>query len=232
MMFFTYTDKKQAEASALDFSQSNATTQTKFEEREEMVTIPIIIKSDVLGTLEAIEKEVSNLSFEHAQIRLLQKGVGNISENDIKTAHSVKSAIVIGFHVKTDRGVEQLAERSDTTIKLFDIIYKITEWLEEEIPKHIPKELAQEIAGKANIIKIFSSTKNKYVVGGHVNEGKIVSGSVVKIFRRENEIAVGKILQLQKKKEKVSQVEAENDFGMMIESKTELAAGDELVSIS
>jgi len=198
----------------------------------DMITIPIVIKSDVLGTLEAIEREISNLTFEHAQIKLLSKGVGNISENDIKTVHSAEAPIVIGFHVKTDRGVDQLAERAGITIELFDIIYKITEWLEGEIPKRIPKELAQEINGKANIIKIFSSTKNKYVVGGHVNEGKMVSGSIVKIFRRENEISAGRILQLQQKKEKVSQVEEGNDFGMQIESKIELVAGDEIVSIA
>jgi len=229
--FFTYTDKKEAEASTLSFSEKSIVEQTTFEENADMITIPLIIKSDVLGTLEAIEKEILNLSFEHAQIKILQKGVGNISENDIKTALSAESPIVIGFHVKTDRGVEQRVERSDVTIKLFDIIYKITEWLEEEIPKRIPKELAQEIIGKATILKIFSSTKNKYVIGGHVNEGKLVSGSNVKIFRRDNEVAVGKIIQLQKKKEKVSQVEEDTDFGMMVESKIELAAGDELISI-
>ncbi len=188
------------------------------------IVIPIIIKADVSGSGEALEKEIMKLSTEEAGINIIRSGVGNITEDDIKLASD--DTIIVGFRVKAETGIIQMAERQRIILAFFDIIYKVNEWLAEEIIKRVPKEAAEEILGTAEIVKIFNQEKNKQVVGGRVLSGRAVSGKYVRISRRGTQIAKGKILELQHFKMKVSEVEEGKEFGALIEIKNELAKGD------
>jgi len=199
-------------------------------EEVQVVTIPLIIKTDVVGTLEAIEKEIGNLDTEKVKIKLVQKGVGTISENDIKTVAGSQEPIIIGFHVNVDGSVPQQALRYGAIVKTFDIIYKITEWLQEEIARRTPKIETEEMTGQAEILKVFSKNKNKQVVGGRVSKGVLKIKSIVKIIRREHEIGRGKILELQRQKLPADEVIEGNEFGTMIDSKIEIARGDVIES--
>lgn len=196
------------------------------ETAEDKVIIPIIIKADVSGSLEALEKEIVKLSTSDVKINILRLGVGNVSEDDVKLAASGKNPIIIGFRVKGDGGIMQMAERADVTIVLFDIIYKIGEWLEGEIKKRLPKRLDEEILGTAELIKVFSQEKNRQIIGGKVLTGKIVNGKYVKISRRGTRIAKGKILELQHYKMQVPELEEGKEFGALVDIKNELAKGD------
>ena len=194
--------------------------------------IPIIVKADVAGSLEAIEKEIMKITNDGAEFRIVAKGAGPISESDIKNVSNGESGIVIGFNVKADGSATELAEKRGITISFFDIIYKMTEWLEVEMENRRPKIENTEITGRAKIIKAFSRTKEKQIVGGKVVEGNIALDSIVKIMRREFEIGRGRIVNLEKGKSKTSNVEEGLEFGMMIESKIEIVAGDILESFS
>jgi translation initiation factor IF-2 len=110
----------------------------------------------------------------------------------------------------------------------------MTEWLETEMETRRPKIEATEVTGRAKILKTFSRTKERQIVGGKVETGRIVLDRAVKIMRREFEIGRGKIVNLEKGKTKVGAVEEGAEFGMMIESKIEIVAGDiiELFSIT
>ena len=194
--------------------------------------IPIILKADVSGSIEAIEKEIAKIQNDTAQFKIVGKGIGPISESDIKGVSSGEDAMVIGFNVKIDKSALEIAETRGITISFFDIIYKMTEWLETQMEEKRPKIETVETTGRAKIIRAFSRTKERQIVGGKVIEGQIKLNSTVKIMRREFEIGRGKIVNLEKSKVKTSEVEEGAEFGMMIESKIEIVAGDVLESFA
>lgn len=194
--------------------------------------IPIILKTDVAGSLEAIEKEIAKIKNPTALFKIVQGGIGPISESDMKGVSSGTDTIVIGFNVKADKSALEIAETRGITISFFDIIYKMTEWLETQMEEKRPKIETIETTGKAKIIRAFSRTKERQIVGGKVAEGVINLNSTVRIMRREFEIGRGKIVNLEKNKTKVSMVDEGSEFGMMLESKIEIVAGDILESFS
>ncbi len=108
----------------------------------------------------------------------------------------------------------------------------MTEWLEGEMEARRPRIETVETTGKAKIIRAFSRTKERQIIGGKVIEGRILLNGTVKIMRRDFEIGRGKIVNLEKSKAKTSTVEEGAEFGMMIESKIEIVAGDILESFT
>ncbi len=198
--------------------------------------IPIILKADVSGSLEAIEKEIAKIQnkgeIQNAEFKIVSKGIGPISESDIKGVSCGADALVIGFNVKADSSAMEIAEKRGITISFFEIIYKMTEWLETQMEERRPKIETTEVVGRAKIIRAFSRTKERQIVGGKVVEGQMGLGSTVKIMRREFEIGRAKIINLEKNKIKTSTVEEGSEFGMMIESIIEVVAGDILESFS
>ncbi len=194
--------------------------------------IPVILKADVAGSLEALEKEISLIKSDGAEFRIVSSGVGPISESDIKGISDGANVIIVGFNVKSDRSATEMAEKIGATISLFDIIYKATEWLQTEMENRRPRIETVETTGQVKIIRAFSRTKERQILGGKVTQGSISLNNVVKIMRRDFEIGRGKIVNLEKGKVKTSIVEEGNEFGMMIESKFEIAAGDVIESFS
>ncbi len=201
-------------------------------EAQEKNVISIILKADVAGMLEAIEKEIDKIKTDRAEYRIIQKGAGPIGEADVKALSSPDNSFILGFAVKADRNAVDLAEKRGIQIILFDIIYKMTDWLKEELDKRTPPTTEVQTTGRAKILKSFSRVKDRQVLGGKVTEGVINSGAPVKIIRRESEIAQGKIAGLQKNKDKVSTAEEGTEFGMMLESRTEVMPGDTIECLS
>jgi translation initiation factor IF-2 len=234
--FKTFENRKDAELYIQNTKDNNlkikkTSQKTKDSLKNEPVIIPIILKADKGGSLEAIMHKIELLKNDQVEFSVIQNGIGAISESDIKLALGNPSSIVIGFHTKADARAINLAERSGIQIQIFDIIYKLLESLEELLEKRKPHVAVEESTGKARIAKIFSITKDKQVVGGKVESGNINVGSQVKILRREAEIGTGKIRGLQKQKDKVSEVTEGSEFGALIEAKIELAPGDRIESV-
>ncbi|MDO8604178.1 MAG: translation initiation factor IF-2 [bacterium] len=231
--FRAYANKKDAERVQMELREAKKKEPLKNVVRTvalapDALVVPIVLKSDVGGTLEAIEKELGKIERERVVIKIIAKGVGTIGENDAKLASGSESAIIIGFHTKVERGAQDIAERFGTTIKTFDIIYKLSEWLNEELDRRTPKVMGEEVVGTAKILKCFSATKHKQVIGGKVTTGALEVGAQVKIMRREVEIGRGKIEGLQAQKLATKKVEEGNECGMMIDAKIEIAGGDVL----
>ncbi|MCX6713081.1 MAG: translation initiation factor IF-2, partial [Candidatus Vogelbacteria bacterium] len=168
--------------------------------------IPLIVKADVFGSLEAVLKEIVKLGTDKVGLNIVQTGVGTISENDAKAASSSPNSIVLGFHVKTDRSAADLGEKFGFKIMTFDIIYKLSEWLTEEIATRTPKERIEEITGRAKVLKLFAQNRDKQIIGAQVITGVIKKGEEVRIIRRDSEVGRGKALDLQEQKIKMSQV--------------------------
>lgn len=233
-LFRTVSSKKEAETETAKETQQikNTALWTAEDEtaNQNRVSIPLVIKADTTGSLDAVKHEVAKIKVEGISFKILLEGVGTISENDVKTAMAGTSALVVGFNVKTDASAKAVAERTHIPIENFDIIYRLTEWLEAESEKRRPRVEIEEETGRAKILKIFSSDKGKYVVGGRVESGLITNGASIKILRREEEISAGKIKSLQQLKLKTDEVSKDSEFGAQIESKIEPAPGDRLVA--
>ncbi len=189
--------------------------------------VPIIIKTDVQGTLEAIEKELSKIKIEGLAIKIIGKGVGSIGEADIKLAQSDKETIILGFNSSLDKSAKDINEKVGAQIEVFNIIYKLTEWLEVELEKRRPRIETREVIGSAKVLKTFSQTKEKQVLGARVESGVISNGARVSIIRRDFPLAEGKIVELQQARQKQKEV-SEGECGLMIECKTDIAPGDVL----
>lgn len=219
-VFKTFTDKKEAEAARHENVLKKNTAQSKAGAiAEEKTILPIAIKANNAGTIEAIEHEIAKIEHERLAIKIILKGIGDISEGDVKTAGSKEGAIVIGFGVGTDSSAKVLAERLGVSITTFDIIYRLTEYLDELIVERAPKIEVEEMTGVAKILKFFSRVKDKQVVGARAEEGVLNTNAEVKIMRRDAEIGRGHIRELQRQKNKVGTVEAVNEFGALIELK-------------
>src|SRR3989338_8666642 len=207
-----------------EIKESSGTTDKKI--------IPILLKADVWGSIEAIEKEIAKITDPNALLKVVGKGVGPISESDIKSLSGDENLLIIGFNVKADKSASEVAFKRNIAINFFDVIYKMTEWLAIEMEKRRPRVETMETTGRAKIIRAFSRTKERQIVGGKVSEGRIILNSIVRIMRRDFEIGRGKIVNLEKTKVKTKEVEEGSEFGMMIESKIEIVAGDVLEAFS
>jgi len=226
--FLSFKNKKEAETQILKNKESRKNTKITNKETptSEIKLIPIIVKADVSGSLEAIEKELGKLAKENISFKIIQSGVGKINETDLKMAAGDSNSIIVGFNIKADKNIPENTENIGIKLRIFDTIYKMTEWLAEEVEKRRPRVEVEEIVGRAKIQKLFNQAKGKQIVGGKVYDGKLVSPSTVRILRREFEIGRGQIVELQQAKSKTREVEKPNEFGAMIETKMELAPGD------
>jgi translation initiation factor IF-2 len=136
--------------------------------------------------------------------------------------------IILGFNTKIDASARSHAEKLGITIQVFDIIYKLSEWLQDIVTTRTPKMKVEELTGVAKVLKAFSKTKDKQVLGCRVETGLLHVNDEVKIMRRDFEIGQGRVRELQKFKDRVSEVPEGQEFGTMVESKTEIAPGDRL----
>lgn len=232
--FESFEKKKEAEQSVKEWKVGKLNPDPKKETGVETnkKIIPIMLKADVAGSLEAIEKEIAKIKHDTAVFKIVAKGVGPITLSDIKSLSTEGDILIIGFNVSTDKSAKEEAERLGVIVSQFNIIYKMTEWLEEEMERLRPRVETVETKGRAKIIRAFSRTKERQIVGGKVIEGQINLNSVVKIMRREFEIGRGKIVNLEQNKSKTSVVTEGTEFGTMVESKVEIVAGDVLESFS
>ncbi|NCN52366.1 translation initiation factor IF-2 [Candidatus Parcubacteria bacterium] len=220
--FYTVGSKKEAEVVIAEaLLKETIPTPT----RSSLPTIPLLIKADVLGTLDAIEHELDKFTSDRIAVRIIDSGVGDVTASDVQNVSATKDAIIVGFNVKIERAAQDLAERLGVEIDTFDIIYELSEWLNTALKNRTPKQEEEQVTGRAKILKHFSSQKNAHVLGGRAEEGSLSRGQHVRILRRDLEIGRGVLKNLQQQKSDVPKVET-GEFGMQLDSRTEVAAGD------
>ncbi len=175
-----------------------------------------------------MEHEIEKIKSDAVKIKVIGKSIGNITENDVKLASGKNPAIILGFDVAIDSSAKILAERYAVRIEKFNIIYKIAEWLEEEVKTRTPKVMVEETIAVAKVLKVFSSMKDKHIIGARVEKGEILTGQEAKIMRGATEIGKGKVKELQKEKNKVGEVHEGVEFGCQFQSEIVPAPGDKL----
>jgi len=231
--FATFESKKDAEQAITEFSD----IKREFEEAkgvihvpEGVALIPIVLKTDVSGTAEAICGEINKLTSEDVIFKVIKSGSGDINESDVKLALSDESTVIIGFHVNEDPKIKGLNEYEALQIKHFDIIYKLTEYLVElHETRRIKKEVKTE-QGQVRVLKVFSHQKNVQVIGGKVVSGEIKLGHDFMITRKHEDIGRGIITALQEGKIEKQLISSGNECGIMITSKVEINEGDTLIT--
>jgi translation initiation factor IF-2 len=230
-IFEIFDDKKAAqfyadsEAAKAKFRKPDTTFDESF------TALSLIIKADTAGSLEAIVYELNKLSRDRIKPRVTTAAVGTISEGDVKNAIATPGTLLFGFHTKIDPQAAALAERSGVTIEVFDIIYKLTEKVSDLLTEREPRIEVDEVTGTVKVLKIFSSQKDKQVLGARVNSGSIEKNATVRIMRKDEEIGRGKVNELQQSKMPADSILEGSEFGAQIESKVEICPGDILECI-
>jgi translation initiation factor IF-2 len=188
---------------------------------------PVIIKADVLGSLEALEEVVSELGGKNMAPQIISSGVGEISENDVHLASS-SCSIILAFRVKTSTTVKNLAERENVRIFTFDIIYALIEALHKLMEQSIKPSKVRIETGAFEVLAIFRTEKNRQILGGKVLRGELTQGSKVQV-KREEDSFMGKINNLQRNKKEVGKVKEGDECGLLYEGER-VVIGDLLTS--
>lgn len=198
--------------------------------KSKVVSLPLVLKADVIGSLEGVKFELAKIKHDRVEIKIVSEGIGDINENDVKSAQGDPSIIILGFNAAPDKKATALIERASVPIRVenFSIIYELSRFVRDELMSKVPKEYVEEVSGTAKIMAVFSRDKDRQVVGGKVQSGSLETGSNVKIMRREVEIGRGLIRELQQQKKRVTDVREGFEFGSLIESKMEIAPGDKV----
>lgn len=226
--FSTVSSKKEAEQAVLEH-QENKEAKKDFAADGGLPVIPLLIKADVLGTIDAIKHELETFTSDRIMVRIIDASVGDVTVADVQNVSATKDAIIVGFNVKVERAAKELAERQNVEIDTFSIIYELSEWLETALKNRTPKREEEHVTGKAKILAAFSRQKNTHVLGGKVTEGELKAKQGVIITRRDIEVGRGKLVNLQQGKQDTQSV-TEGEFGMQLESKHDLAPGDMLTA--
>ncbi len=192
---------------------------------EDKKVLNIILKTDVLGSLEAIEGILKNIPQEKIILRILKKEVGNIQETDIKLAESSKSQI-FGFRVKLDSIASSLLRQKRVRVRTFDIIYELVQDIRETMERALGVEVIKKNLGEVEILAIFSKRKNRQTIGGRIINGFIEKGKVCEILRDQEIIGKGKIINLQQNRKDADKIKKGNEAGMLFESDVRVEEGD------
>jgi translation initiation factor IF-2 len=228
-LFAIAANKKEAEALATANAKSFAAAPERSVTAEGVAELPLIVKADVAGSVDAIAHELAKITHERAAIRILASGVGTVSENDVKTA-SASGGTIIAFNVATDAVARDLAERDNVSILSFSIIYELSEQVAKLLEERAPAVSGEQELGRAKVIKAFSSNAKKQVLGARHISGTLTLGDRMKLMRGDEELARGSITNLQQARVDTKEIKVEGDFGIEIESREGAVYGDEIVA--
>jgi len=178
--------------------------------------LKIIVKGDVMGSIEAIESSLLKLSFEEVRVNVIHKGIGAITENDVTLA-SVSNAIIIGFNVRPNRQATVLAEEEKVDIRRYSIIYDVIEEATKSLEGLLSPELKESIIGNGEVIKVFKTSKYGNIAGVRIDSGKVNKNSKINIFRDDVVIHNGKIKSMQRIKDYVSEANVGQECGFILE---------------
>ncbi|MBI2357199.1 translation initiation factor IF-2 [Candidatus Dojkabacteria bacterium] len=199
------------------FAQSESTVKS----------LNVIIKTSSEGSLEAIKKSLLKVLEDEAKIEIVDSGIGDITLSDVEKA-SVTRSIILGFEVSVDSNASRIAREKRVLVRTYDIIYKLVDELKDALSLlGTPQETEEEI-GNAEVRAIFTLSDGSQVIGCRVKEGLVKKGCKVYIVRGDDIQGEGRIQSLRDKKETITQAKKEQECGVILDSKVDVAVGDSL----
>ena len=188
----------------------------------------LILKADVVGSLEALEGLIKRFESEHVRIHILRTDTGDINESDVKLARATGRVTIVGFRVEVDSPTRLLAEKTNIHMVAGDVIYELVDEVKKEIEAFIPSKITRIELGKAKVIKVFKKDGARHILGGRVTEGELKKGASADIVRMKDVLGRGAILQVQHNKIDVPSVGVGNEFGALVEFRGAIEEGDTL----
>lgn len=187
--------------------------------------INVVLKCDVKGSEEAVKQSLAKINIDGVWINVIRSGVGAISESDIVLAQA-SNALIIGFNVRPNSKILDFAKEKNVDIRLYNIIYKVVEDMEDAIKGMLDPKYEEVILGEAEVRQIFKFSKIGNIAGSHVLKGVIKNQSEARIIRDGVVVYTGKIGSLQHEKDSVKEVKNGYDCGITIDSFQDLKEGD------
>jgi len=188
----------------------------------------LIVKADVQGSLDPIMTELNKLGQGEIGINILYSETGNIGENDVMLA-SASHAIVIGFNVQADVAARRLAEKEGVSIRLYEIIYRMTEDIEKALKGMLEPEVVEKVIGRAQVLAVFSASKFGKVAGCRVTDGELRRNAYARLFRGTDLVYEGELGSLRHEKEDVKEIKQGYECGVGFKNFHDIQVGDQLV---
>ena len=188
--------------------------------------LPIIVKADVQGSLQAIKQALADLKNEEVEINIIHSGIGGITESDVILADASENCYIVGFNVKPTSAVKNKAKELGIEIKTYSIIYDLLDDARELLSGLMSPVVKEEASGKAEVRQTFSVAKIGTIAGCVVIDGKIERNSVAKVVRDGNIIYEGKISSLKRFNDDVKEVSKGYECGIMLDDFNEIKEGD------
>lgn len=195
------------------------------DEDESVKKFNLIIKSDVLGSAEAIEESLEKINTNDIRAKIIHRGLGNITDGDIKKAEAT-GATIIGFNVKIPPAMEEIAREKNITIKNYSIIYDLIDYVKSEMEEMIDPTIERKDLGRLKVLAVFRTEKDSQIIGGKVLDSEIESDSMIEVYRNKEMIATGKMRKLQSGRQDVNVVEADQECGIEYEGQPVIEEGD------
>ena len=177
----------------------------------------IVIKSDVRGSGEAIQQSLTELPDDKIKVEVVMNSVGAITENDVMLA-AASGAMIVGFHVRVNPGVNEIAKKNGVEIRLYSIIYELLEDITDALTGRLDPEKREKELGKAKILQIFELSKGPKVCGCIVESGSVKVGAKARVYRKKELIYNGSVASLRRFQDDVKEVKAGLECGIRLDN--------------
>ena len=187
----------------------------------------IIVKADVQGSVEAVKQSLAKLSNDEVAVKVIHGGVGSINESDVTLA-SASNAIIIGFNVRPDNQAKIVAEQEKVDLRLYRVIYNAIEDIEAAMKGMLEPTFEEKIIGHAEVRQTYKVSGVGTIIGGYVQDGKIVRNCKVRLLRDNVVIHEGELASLKRFKDDVKEVNSGYECGMSFEKYNDIKEGDQI----
>lgn len=219
----------------VNYSHSGTEESAEGDKKKGIKSMNIVLRADVLGSLEAISQSLEKLNHPEIKIKILKKGLGNLTETDVDLAKTPQ-AWLIGFGTGISNAAKQLANDLGLRTNVYHVIYDLIENVKEEMNRLLSPEILEEKIGKVEVLKVFQQSGKEAILGGKVIEGKVIKNAIVRVWggaKKENQKEMelkgeGRIGQLQVNKKDASEVKAGSECGLRFSGKISIEPGDRL----
>ncbi|MFH1838918.1 MAG: translation initiation factor IF-2 [Patescibacteria group bacterium] len=201
---------------------------TKDDSEPKKQTLNVVLRCDVLGSLEALLGMLEKIHHEDVGVEVIQKGLGNITDTDITRAENSSPAVVYGFNVVTTPKAAELARDKNVEVKECKVIYDLLDDVVAKLNEMVPPEVITTPLGNMEVVAIFRTESDRMVIGGKVIDGKIKPNEKARVWRGEDPVGIGEIETVQCGKQGVKEAYSGQECGLSFKGKTKILIGDRL----
>ena len=195
--------------------------------KKDVPTVNVVLKTDVRGTLEALNTALYELSTDEVKVRIISSGVGAITESDVTLAES-SEAVLLGFNVRADTTARQKADQDGIDIRYYSIIYELIDDVKDAMSGKLAPEHRETILGVAQVREVFRSSKFGAAAGCMVMEGVIHRNKPIRVLRDDVVVFQGELESLRRYKDVVDEVRAGMECGLAVKGYNDIKALDKI----